>query len=59
MSVCNRVGIGLIVVAAVLRGSAETTSGQVVRSTEEAAEFPHAPLACKLKLGPITEREVG
>lgn len=59
MSVCIRVGIGLIVAAAVLAGSAASTSGQVLRSVEDAAEFPHAPLACKLKMGPITELDVG
>lgn len=59
MRVCTHVGIGLVVVAAVLGGSAASISGQVLRSSEEAAEFPHASLACKLKMGSITEREVG
>ncbi len=59
MSMSKQIRIGLIMVAAVLGGLAETTSGQIVQSAKQGAEFPDAALACKPKMGPITEREVG
>lgn len=57
MGILRRIGIGLIVVAAVVGGSPPTTSASVVCSAEEAMEFPQATLACKVKMGTITERE--
>jgi hypothetical protein len=59
MSLCKRVGVGLVLVGALWGGSPGATSGAVVQSAEEAAGFPQATLACKLKMGPITEREIG
>jgi hypothetical protein len=36
-----------------------TPYGPVVQSADQAAEFPQAALACKLKMGAITESESG
>ncbi len=59
MEMCKAVGMGLILVAAVVGASPPTTPASVVRSPNEAIEFPQATLACKVKTGTITEREVG
>ena len=59
MGMCKQIGIGLLVVASVVGGSLQTVLGSVVQSADEAAEFPQAALACKVKVGAITEGELG
>lgn len=49
----------LLFVATVVGGAIQAVSGTVLQSADEAREFPHATLACKVKMGPIIEREVG
>ena len=49
----------LLFVAAAISGVVPPALGQVVQSGRKATEFPQATLACKVKMGTITEREVG
>ena len=58
MGMCKQICI-VLVVAAVVGGSLQTVLSSVVSSADVAIEFPQATLACKVKMGAITESEVG
>ena len=55
----NEMRYALLFVAAAISGVVPPALGQVVQSGRKATEFPQATLACKVKMGTITEREVG
>lgn len=50
--------LGMISLA-ILGDAPQLAAGAVIWSADEAAEFPNAARACKLKLGVITESDVG
>lgn len=59
MSISRQFSLAPVVVVLLWAVPADRVSSQLVQSSDQAAGFPHAALACKVRMGPITERDAG